>query len=156
MFKMISVFFSVISVMGFLLSMKFMTKMGIPNQAQILQQFSDAATKQDDVLKQITGQKTAVPNQKPMDANFNIAALLSGGTPAMALSPVTSTTPTEVEKPDGPMTVIRYLSEEENRSESGGTEVFELPPGAQVTFVDGRMQVFYPTGKPRQSHSASK
>jgi hypothetical protein len=47
------------------------------------------------------------------------------------------------------MTAFLCSNEKGNQGESAGAKVVELPPGAQAIIVDGRLQVFYPSGKPR-------
>lgn len=71
-----------------------------------------------------------------------------GGVPDLA-PPEQSAEP---ERPAGPMTVIRY-SEAVNakRGKKASPSVTALPPGASATIVDGRLQIFYPSGKSKES-----
>jgi hypothetical protein len=48
--------------------------------------------------------------------------------------------------PEQPTTVIYRTAPKGNRGK-GGTAVMDLPPGASATFVDGRLQVYYPPDK---------
>jgi prepilin-type processing-associated H-X9-DG protein len=55
----------------------------------------------------------------------------AGGAPKQAPAP-----------PPKPMVAITYDSDR-------GTSAEEVPPGANATFVDGHLQVYYPNGKPK-------
>ena len=151
MFKILSLMFSVMSMIGIFVSVKYVSKAGAPAQAQILQQFSAASQKQDDAIRLITGQKGPVsgvpglPGANASVGGFNLASLMGGGTPV----PSDHAAPAEPAVPDRPMTAICSSGAKDDQDESADTEVKELPPDTQAKFVDGRLQIFYPNGKPR-------
>jgi hypothetical protein len=142
MFKMISMFISVAAIVAVLLFVKGVSNIRLPDQGQILQQLGSVAGKENGVFRMINGQKGAVPGQNATEGGFNIASLLNGGTSA-------PTAHTEPAAPEGSMTAFLCSNEKGNQGESAGAKVVELPPGAQAIIVDGRLQVFYPSGKPR-------
>jgi hypothetical protein len=46
-------------------------------------------------------------------------------------------------KPSRPMTVIHYRGVS---ADAEDTDVRQLPPGANATIIDGRLQIYYPSG----------
>jgi hypothetical protein len=53
------------------------------------------------------------------------------------------------EEPQKPSTVIRYNESEEGSGKKSPTSVLELPPGACAIVIDGKLQIYYPHGKPK-------
>jgi hypothetical protein len=147
MFKIVSMLLSVMAVVGTMLSVKYVNKFRLPDQGQIIQQFANVTGKQDDALKLITGQKTPAPTLNASAGGFNIASILGGGVPTPDAA--AQTAPKEPEEPAGPYTAIMYKNNgKDDQDDTADAEVRELPPGAQAVFVDGRLQIFYPNGKP--------
>jgi hypothetical protein len=140
---------------GMALASKFISKTGLDKKEEIVKRFGAAMSKQDDVLNQVLGRKANAPAQDPMKQFASMskmnstegvpdaASLLAGGTSTV------EETPQKPNSPKGPVTVINYMGEKNGKKKTWGTQVMKLPPGAEATFVDGRLQIFYPHGKPK-------
>jgi hypothetical protein len=70
------------------------------------------------------------------------------GNPAGATGESSPSEPKAV--PLGPSTVIYQTKPDASRGKSAKTAVMELPPGASAIFVDGRLQIYHPSAKPRK------
>jgi hypothetical protein len=60
-------------------------------------------------------------------------------------------TTTQPPRTTGRVTIIRYREADAKRTQKAGATVTKLPPEANATVVDGRVQIFYPAGKPKES-----
>ena len=139
---------------GMVMAGKFISQKGPSCKGQIIKQYSAAMAKQDDAIREIMGQKgpaprvLGAPRAPGMNASasaLNVESLLAGGTPVSS----ENAQPEKPAAPAGPMTAICNVGEKKNQPKSADTQVKMLPPGAQATFVDGRLQIFYPHGKPK-------
>jgi hypothetical protein len=72
---------------------------------------------------------------------------LMGGAAADPNPPVAKPKPAA---PSGPTTLIHYVGRDETQGKSEGTVITQLPPGAKTMVVDGRLQIYYPNGKPKK------
>ena len=88
-----------------------------------------------------------LPNgQAPDSQGLNLPTSIPG---LLGLLSGVSAGPSEpAPTPPQPTTVIYRTDPDGNRGKAD-TAVMQLPPGASATFVDGRLQVYYPSGKPQ-------
>jgi hypothetical protein len=70
--------------------------------------------------------------------------------------PAGPTGPTKPAAPPRPSTLIHYVGPDGQRGHAGETAVMELPPGAHVMVVDGRLQIFRPAGPPKARKAARR
>jgi hypothetical protein len=55
--------------------------------------------------------------------------------------------------PSLPSTFIHYIGPDQQSGRSDGTEIMQLPPGANATIVDGRLQIYYPAKPQSQTQT---
>ena len=53
--------------------------------------------------------------------------------------------------PSQPSTFIHYVAADKKHGGYGRSDVVQLPPGANVAVVDGQVQLYYPTSKPKKA-----
>jgi hypothetical protein len=123
---------------GVLMSLPGIAKLGGIDQAKLLgtDNSNASANASGNVLKLLTGAGGGAVNMN------GIASLLTGVNGEMEPAAKPSV-------PKHPAMLIRCTTSNED-GESATTNVEQLPPGAQAMVVDGRIQVFYPSGNPNQ------
>jgi hypothetical protein len=103
-------------------------------------------------------------NQKSLQGadkiGLNLGQDLAMQSPSMAILPKlmsmmnngqdANATPDAPPEPPKCMTAICYNNTEGNDNQAGQSKVMKLPPGANAMFVDGKLQIYYPHGKPKQ------
>ena len=58
--------------------------------------------------------------------------------------------------PPKPSTLIRYVGADGKKGDSAGSAVMELPPGAKAIVIDGRLQIYRPSGPPKNKKAAKR
>ena len=58
--------------------------------------------------------------------------------------------------PPQPSTLIRYVGPDGKGGDSADTAVMELPPGAKAIVIDGRLQIYRPSGPPKEPQAAKR
>jgi hypothetical protein len=102
-------------------------------------------------------------NQGANKIGLNIGQDLAMQSPSMAMLPKLMSligggseaeSSTVQAKPEPPkcMTAICYNDPDENEDQSGHSQMTKIPAGANAMIVDGKLQIYYPHGKSKQSH----
>jgi hypothetical protein len=64
--------------------------------------------------------------------------------------------PSKPAAPPKPSTLIRYVGADGKKGDSAGSAVTELPPGAKAIMIDGRLQIYRPSGPPKDKKAARR
>ena len=140
MLKLISTMARLTALVGTLAALPGMVAM----QRKAMEQAGAAAAHGEDVSSLLG--KSFANGQAPDSQGLNLPTSIPGV--LSLLTGVSAGPSAPAPTPAQPATVIYRTGPDGNRGKAD-TAVMKLPPGASATFVDGRLQVYYPSGKPR-------
>jgi hypothetical protein len=97
------------------------------------------------------GQAPSLQGASPTASVSKLMQLMSGQSAGTSSASGDSAASDAETVPAGPTTVIYHPQPDAKRGKSGDTAVMELPPDASAIFVDGRLQIYYRSEKPRKA-----